>query len=679
MPLLLAAAIAWGTGLAIGLRAGAPWPLSVGVTAVVVVAAFRGRHVTAAALAVLLLAGAHVGASAPPANAPRVTADPADSAAATTTVLERWRARTSRRLDRLFGEDAGMARALLIAEVDGLSPDVRDRFGDAGLVHLLSISGLHVAIVGGALVLLFRALRLSTALASGAAVLVSVLYVVAIGAPAPAVRSVTLLAVTSVTVLRQRPVNPWGPFALGALVPLADPRTVLDLGWQLSVAGYAAVIVAGRVHRRLTDHDRRWRSRLVRELVAGTLATLVTSPLVAWHFGRLSLIAPLSNLAAGPLVAALQPTLFLAMVWPEHAGATVPAAAARPLLHALDGIATASARLPGAGCAVAPTLAVAVLAGVASVAILVAGWARAPGRALLVAAASSALMPWLPVPTPTWHGQPALEVHLLDVGQGDAVALRTPRGRWILIDAGGQWRGGDAGRRTVVPAIRRWGGSLALQILTHPHADHIGGAAAVLGALRPPEVRDAGFVLGQPGYGEVLGAVRDVEARWQRVRPGEEVRVDGVALMFLAPDSAWAAGLDDPNAASAVVRVRFGSVRVLLTGDAEREEEAWLLNRWGPEALAADVLKVGHHGSRTSTTAAFLSAVRPRVALVSVGAGNRYGHPTPEVMHALVGAGATVLRTDQLGTVVLRTDGRRLEAEAAGHRWQITMALPARP
>jgi competence protein ComEC len=152
--------------------------------------------------------------------------------------------------------------------------------------------------------------------------------------------------------------------------------------------------------------------------------------------------------------------------------------------------------------------------------------------------------------------------------------------------------------------------------------------------------------------------------------------IDGITCTFLAPDSAWAAGLDDPNSASAVVRLQFGVARLLLTGDAEADEEAWLLERYAPADLRADVLKVAHHGSTTSSTAAFLDAVRPRVALVSVGATNRYGHPAPPVMRRLLERGTTVLRTDQLGVVRLRTDGRRWEARVAGRRWTITPPLP---
>ena len=591
-------------------------------------------------------------------------------------ILERWRSHVGATLDRRFGADAPIVRALLIADTRGLDPDLRDRYADAGLVHLLSISGLHVAIVGGALLLLMGALRLPGRLAAGSAVGLTALYVLTIGAPPPAVRSVTLFAATQLSRATQRPVSPWGSFALGALLPLTEIRTVLDLGWQLSVSGYAAIIVAGRLGRRLPERWQGWRATLATELVAGTLSTLATAPLVAWHFGRLSLIAPLSNLAAGPVISLLQPMLFVVMVLPDALGAGFVVDAARPLLRALDGVASVAASVPGATIVVAPTAFAAVLAGVGATALLVAGWSRAWARPLTVAVAALALMAWFPDgPLTLTARADVAELHMIDVGQGDALALRSPRGRWVLIDAGRSWRGGDAGRASVIPYLRRRGGALAMLVLTHPHADHIGGAASVVRALGPGEIRDAAFVAGSQEYRELLRTADETGTRWQRVRPGEEVDIDGLIVEFLAPDSAWTASLRDPNEASTVVRVRYGAVRFLLTGDAEAGEEAWLVAH-ARDYLAADVLKTGHHGSSTSSTPAFLDAVSPRVALVSVGTANTYGHPSRDVMQRLVDRGTTVLRTDQLGSVVVRTDGTTLELEAAGTRWKVARPLP---
>ena len=233
----------------------------------------------------------------------------------------------------------------------------------------------------------------------------------------------------------------------------------------------------------------------------------------------------------------------------------------------------------------------------------------------------------------------------------------------------------------MIPYLRRRGGDLEAFVLSHPHADHVGGAPSVLRALRPRVYWDAAFAGGGDAYRESLVAARQAGIAWRRVRPGEGMDLDGVRVRFLAPDSSWTASLDDPNEASSIVQVAYGAVRFLLVGDAERGEEGWLLARARGE-LRADVLKVGHHGSRTSSTPAFVDAVRPRVALVSVGRDNSYGHPSPEVMSLLARAGALVMRTDHAGTIVVRTDGAHITIAADGTEWTLgarPAASPAAP
>jgi competence protein ComEC len=292
----------------------------------------------------------------------------------------------------------------------------------------------------------------------------------------------------------------------------------------------------------------------------------------------------------------------------------------------------------------------------------------------LVAIAALVLLVWLPL-APTGSGE--LEVHMIDVGQGDAIAIKTPHAHWILIDAGRAWRGGDAGRSTVIPYIGRHGGRLDLFVLSHPHTDHVGGAASVFHALRPRTFIDAGFPGSADSYRLTLDVARREHVRWARAHPGDTLSLDGVALRLLAPDSAWTASLADPNLASVVVQVRYGEITMLFMGDAEEPEEAWLLDR-DSTVLRADVLKVAHHGSKTSSSEAFLAAVEPRLALVSVGAGNSYGLPTPAIMRRLAASGAQVLRTDRLGTIVARTDGHRVFVDAAGDTWELPPRSPPR-
>ncbi|MCY7378249.1 MAG: MBL fold metallo-hydrolase, partial [Gemmatimonadaceae bacterium] len=381
-----------------------------------------------------------------------------------------------------------------------------------------------------------------------------------------------------------------------------------------------------------------------------------------------ALLVPVTYLVAYPIMGMLQPVVFLALCFPAAAVERIAADAAHALIAAFDMVATHAAAVPGGAPLVLPTLLAACAGGAAAVAVLVACSSERPVRASLVALCAGALLVWEPFVAAT--PRRVTELHLLDVGQGDAIALRTRANRWIVVDAGRTWATGDAGRSVVVPYIAHRGGSVALFVLSHPHADHVGGAASVFAALRPARFLDPGYVGATPAYLAALDEARLHGVPWQRVRPGDSLQVDEVTITALAPDSAWTAGLRDANLASTILLARIGAVRVLLTGDAEAEEEAWLLAQ-GSDAVTADVLKVAHHGSATSTTPAFLAAVHPRLALVSVGAHNTYGHPDPAVLHSLAATGAMIARTDQMGTVIVRTDGRSLDVEAQGVRWSV--------
>ncbi len=606
--------------------------------------------------------------------------------------LRQWRGRIGEHIDRLYGQHAPLVRALLIADQHAIAPDIRDRFADAGLVHMLSISGLHVAIIAEALLTLAVACRIPKRTAQPLALLAVTLYVLMLGAPPPAVRSAVMLATVTFTDLLQRPVHPWTALALGAVVPTLDPAVVVDLGWQLSVGGMASLVAARALLRRLRTVEissveqrvaravlRRlrelhgWRATLFREMATGVIATLVTAPLVAWTFGRVSIIAPLSNLVAGPVVAVLQPAMFLSILLiPWSAAASLVADGSVIPLRALDVVARLTARVPHASLHIAPTLVGATLAGLASIAFVRATAARRWTPWLVAATGALSCATWLPRLT---RGTGALELHLLDVGQGDAIALRTPKGRWVLVDAGRVWDGGDAGRRVVVPYVQRRGGDVAAFVMSHAHDDHMGGAASVAHALHPRRWWEPAFVSPNPHYRALLEVLQRAQLTWQRVHPHDTMSLDGVQFTVLAPDSVWTAAQHDANETSVVLRVAYGEVAFLLTGDAEAAEEAWLLAHADPHELRADVLKLGHHGSKTSSTAPFIDAVRPSLGLVSVGEDNRYGHPSPEVLGAFAERGVPLLRTDRDGVVVIATNGHQIRVESGGDSWQLLRAV----
>jgi competence protein ComEC len=584
--------------------------------------------------------------------------------------------RAAESIDTVFAADAPLARALLIADQHQIPVEMRDRYAAAGIIHMLSISGLHVAVIAAAMELLFQVLRFPKRGALLGAFVTTAIYVAIIGAPPPALRSAAMLAVAMVSRILQRPTSAWAAWALGAFVPLYDPRIVLDVGYQLSVLGMASLVAAGRLWKlhlasRMPDD---WRGKLAHELITSVVACAITAPLVAWVFGRISLIAPVSNLVAAPVIGIAQPILFLALVLaPLPAAARFVAQAVHPLLVLFDGIARVASSLPGASLVVATTWVAALLGAIAAACLIRSCIARYPARPAIGAVASLALM--TVTPSMALGVSNEAEMHFLDVGQGDAILLRSPKGRWILFDAGPAWNGGDAGRSVILPYVLRRGGSLEGFVLSHPHTDHVGGASAVLTSLHPRNYWDAAFAGGSQAYNASLQAARLSGVEWHRVHPGDSVLLDGVRLLFLAPDSTWTTNLKDPNLASTVVSIRYGAVRFLLVGDAERAEEDWLLAR-GRDELRADVLKVGHHGSSTSSSDSFLAAVQPRLSVISVGAINKYGHPSIDVIAALRRAGSDVLRTDETGTVVVRTNGSKIEVEDSEEQWELSRDLP---
>lgn len=665
MPLIALAYIVFAAGLALGYAT--LGILSTGLIGLGAAVGFHAllprRHKSAVGLA-LLFCGAIVLAKADRSKSPAGGNQPDHR-----SVLQSARDRAGKTIEKVFREDAPLAKALLIADRQQIPLEMNDAFVAAGLVHILSISGLHVGIIAASLALLLESARLSKRISATATLLVIALYVTLLGGQPPALRAAAMVGAMTLGRFTQRPTSPWALLAIGAFIPLVQPEVVLNLGYQLSVAGMAALIAGGVFAKRfLKSRLKGFLLTVCTEISVSVIATLVSAPLIAWAFGRLSLVGPISNIAAAPIVAVLQPLLFLALLLaPAPALARFAADAAHPLLYALEFCAHFFGSLPGAVVSVSPRWPTVVCALAAVCAMIVAIVSRYPMRPVLVAATCCAVGIIAPFPV---LSSGKLEMHMLDVGQGDAILLRTPAGRWVLVDAGRAWNGGDAGRSVVVPYVRKRGGDLAAFILSHPHLDHVGGAATVLTALHPRIYWDAAFAGGNAAYRTTLDVAAREHITWQRVHPGDSVSLDGVTFSFLAPDSSWTAALSDANEASSVVLVQYGLVRFLLTGDAEQGEEQWLLSH--ASSLQADVLKVGHHGSSTSSGDVFIRRVCPRVALISVGAVNSYGHPSGDVIAALRRIGARVLRTDHEGTIVVRTDGSGIEVQSAETHWEFS-------
>ncbi len=562
----------------------------------------------------------------------------------------RIRRRIASRVDALYGPRAGLVEALVLGRRDDLPRDLRDRFARAGLAHLLAISGLHVGVIAGWVLILLRWLGVGRQRWVIAAT-VTWFYVSLLGFPAPATRAAAFVALHASARLRQRHPSPSAVLAVAVLILLhIEPGVVTAVGAWLSVAAVAGTAWGRAIAVRWGY--RGWGSALVASSVG---ATLCTAPITAWSFGAVAPIGVVANLAAIPIASIAVPAILMSLGVGQ-----VMAGSAGLLLAGLERVAGLASGIPFGsvtgtpGVGFAMPWCVVLLMAVVLTRRGYSRWRRAKGTLAIAAVAV-----WVPIAVLSWVARdraPVLAIHVLDVGQGDAIAVRTPRGRWLLVDGGPRGRAGDAARRVVLPFLRsRRADRLAAVIVSHGDADHLGGIPSVLTTLAADMVVEAGQPVATALYLDYLAAVQRLGVPWRVGRAGDTVTIDSVTVAVLHPREAWVAEQLAANENSLVLHLRYGCFDALLMGDAGTIVERDLL----PSVAPVEVLKVGHHGSGGGTSDAWLDRVDPLIAVISVGP-NRYGHPAPSVLQRLDDRRIETWRTDRHGTVTIRTDGRYL-------------------
>jgi competence protein ComEC len=550
------------------------------------------------------------------------------------------------------GERRAVIAGVVLGEDEGLSEGLRDSFRASGLYHLLAVSGQNVVLVAAGVLGLAWLVGLPRWLGQLGVLAAIAGYVAAVGWQPSVVRAGVAGALASLAWLAARPRDRWYFLLAGACVLLAwNPYSLLEPGFQLSFSAVAAIFVAvPAVEQRLEGYP--MPKPLAEVLAVSAACGVVTAPILWLHFGSVPLYSVPANALAWPAVAPLLgialactaidpvlPQLAAALAWANGWLAAYVAACAR-LVGGLPGAQASSllvlACLVGVGLAlvVVPRLQPPVRA-------------RALSLAALTIATAGALWALWPKPAPP-PPPTGLRITALDVGQGDGILLQVPEGS-VLVDQGPP-------EANVATQLRRLGvGRLAALVLTHPQRDHVGGAARVLGRLRVDTVIDPRIPAENPDERAALVAARQKDVPLTTARAGRTFRLGRLSLRILWPRQPVPAG-DDPNNWATVILARYGEVDALLTADAESNVTLPL------RPPAVEVLKVAHHGSADPGLAALLRAVRPRIALISVGAGNDYGHPAASTLAALQERGGVeVYRTDTDGAIAVETDGRGIE------------------
>jgi competence protein ComEC len=557
--------------------------------------------------------------------------------------------------DRRGEEVAGVAIALLIGDRTFIPAWAELLYQESGIFHVVVISGAHVALLAALIYGTLRWLGLDRDPALLALLATLPLYAGLCGARPSVVRAVTMCLCVVGARLLSLDAPAVNGLACSALMLLAvRPLDLDDPGFQLSFAATAAILVlAGPLARGLSRDDRR-PTYLAHAFAISLVAQAAVIPLIAAHFQRLTLGAVPASIVAMPLAAgSLVASAILTVLAPVPGLGAIVTWIAWFFVSALTACARFAVSLPGASIRVPEpggtwlVLYVALLV----TASISRGRLRL-GTAVLLCAATL----WLPFQTAP-ASPDTLRLTAFDVGHGDCLLLELPDGRRILVDAGGSFdRSFDVGENVVVPALLHRGvRRLAAAVVTHADFDHLGGLAAVVSNLDVGEIWEGRPAWELADYRRLRETAKLHDVLIRRLRAGEVMELGDVRVEVLA------AGISDDdqphsrNDDSLVLRICYGGSCMLLTGDAEKALELQLIRSgW---SLRADVLKVAHHGSRSSTSAAFLEAVRPRVAIVSTGSGNAY-LPSTRVMVRLRRRGVTSLRTDLDGAVTIELDSR---------------------
>ena len=553
-------------------------------------------------------------------------------------------------------QEAAILSGMLLGKIDEIDPESNIDFQKTGIFHVFSVSGLHIGfllLLNGWIMSLLKTGK-RTRFISGLTLLL--LYGFLAGWPVSLQRAAIMGGLGLLAYYSGRLNNMLNALALAGVVILAvNPAALLDISFQLSFAAtFGLIYIFPLVKARI--NSKRWWDLVLVPLCA----EIMIVPLVAWYFNLFSPISIVANLLTtyitGGIVIlgflgflAAQVTSFLAPIFLYPAGA---------LIEILLGLVELLKNVPGAYHWTGPGLII-VLLYYAGLGVLL--WSIATNRQKLAGAALAGMaliIAGFYIPA-GWDNPGRLKAVFLDVGQGDCILLKTPGGKFILVDGGGS-QFFDVGSLKVLPYLHRCSiNELFMVINTHPDLDHLNGLETLVANTRVRHLAVPASLYNAPEYEHWKKSAGNKIIPLKR---GQTIKLeDGFYLKILLPDGA-AYALNNYNNHSLVLEVGYGKFKMLLTGDVEEEAIERLMAQ--KSLTPVTVVKVPHHGSRNSAVDDFYDVTQPAYAVISAGRNNSFGHPHIEVLNMLEGKGINILRTDRQGAIIMITDGRGLKLES---------------
>ncbi len=585
------------------------------------------------------------------------------------------RLKIDKRINQLLPDkDAAFVKAVLLGNKSGLSRRVKEEFRDAGVAHILAVSGLHTGFIVIIAYVILSFLPISFRYRHLLTIFVLLIYMMLTGANPPVVRAALMVGIYLIGKILERKPEEYNTIFLSAFIILSfQPQQLFWSGFQFSYAAVFSIIYFYRrfssLESKLTLMIKRKRNRkIVKKAILtpffiSLAAQLGTIPLAVFYFSKIPVVSFFLNILAIPLIGfiVMLAILLLSVSLFSFQLSLLLSELLKLSIHSLLQVVGWASELPVAFIRIPHIGLLMIFVYVAGI-WLIFNFRQKKYRHLIKPGLAFILMATLLSTIPQYRQG---EILMLDVGQGDAMLVSTPSGKTLLMDCGPAWESWDSGRDVVLPALARIGKTrLNKVVISHPHADHLGGLFSLIKSVPIdsvyfPDIRISYFL-----QDSLLTCLRRNGVPFRPLKMGDRVKLDNCSQLFvLAPDTSFLKPADcsghNINNTSIVSILKIYEQSVLLTGDAEKEVEQNLL-KWGT-ILKSDILKIGHHGSATSSSKDFLQVVSPSLSLISVGQNNKFGHPAPSVLKRLAEAGIRCFRTDKDGAMWFRLQNDRWE------------------